>query len=85
MKSLVYDASLAPYGLSRIDCSTYAQENHSRCNGVNYCFSQVKCRVMNHEFILTNNRRAKINKGGRIFDSFFKQAFSLIFIIQIEI
>lgn len=56
-------------GLSRIDCSTYAQENHSRCNGTNYCFSQAKCGVMNHKLISTANRRVKVNNrnSGRNF------------------
>lgn len=56
----------ARLGLSRIDCSTYAQENHCR-RGANYCFSQAKCGAMNHKLISTANRRAKVNNGGKNF------------------
>lgn len=65
----------ARLGLSRIDCSTYAQENHSRRNGANYCFSQAKCGVMNHKLISTANRRAKVNNGGK---NFYRSTFHWI-------
>lgn len=57
-------------GLSRIDCSTYAQENHSRRSGANYCFSQAKCGAMNHKLISTADQRAKVNNGGKNFHRF---------------
>lgn len=58
-------------GLSRIDCSTYAQENHSRCNSSNYCFTQAKCGAMNHKLISTDNRRVKINNASGEFSRHF--------------
>lgn len=68
MKSPV-QANLTPHStvLSHIDCSTYAHENHCRCNGANYYFSQTKCGVMNQKLILMTDRRAKVNNGGKDF------------------